>query len=420
MSDTDLVEAALEIGRGLCATAEPAADGCTWTATIALGGEGDELNLGHGDVGTTLYDGTAGIAVALAACTTAEPGEAFAECALGAARHALASAEQMLVQDRLGLFDGATGVAVGAALVARALHNQALGDEAAGLTARIAAQLLAGPPAGAELDLIGGVAGTMLGLQGSAAALGIPAPDVHALAAALTRAAMPQTWGAAWVTGGAVRGGPPLLGMGHGAAGIALALGEAAADGDDAAATACAQALEYERGWFEPTPPAWPDLRKLGDDGAPVGSMAAWCHGAIGIGLSRVRLAALLTDPRLTAEATAALQAARNLAVQAGTALRAGSLSDCTACHGLAGVVELMLVAARGLGVRDHAQAAKRVVRLMLEQRVAAEGQWPCGLPGAGEVPALMTGTAGIALTLLRAVGAADIATPLLPGRSGW
>jgi len=56
----------------------------------------------------------------------------------------------------------------------------------------------------------------------------------------------------------------------------------------------------------------------------------------------------------------------------------------------------------------------------MLEQRDATDAGWPCGLPGAGEVPALMIGTAGIALTLLRAAEAVDVPTPLLPGPSGW
>ena len=144
--------------------------------------------------------------------------------------------------------------------------------------------------------------------------------------------------------------------------------------------------------------------------------MAAWCHGALGIGLSRLRLAQLTNDVLMVAEASAALQAARDLVVSHGTAIHAGQTSDCTACHGLAGVVELLLVAARALDVPDHARAARRVARLMLEQRDAAGGAWPCGLPGAGEVPGAIIGTAGIALTLLRAAGASQVSTPLLPG----
>ena len=231
----------------------------------------------------------------------------------------------------------------------------------------------------------------MLGLQGVARTLGEPQPEVLLQAGArhLAAAAAPQTWGAAWPETAASEA-PPLAGLGHGAAGIALALGEVAATGQNAQAwRACAEGLEYERGWFDPGRVAWPDLRTVDDAGEPGGWMAAWCHGAIGIGLSRLRLAVLGDDALALVEASAALQAARNLVVAAGTGLRAGRPTDCTSCHGLAGVVELLLVAGKALGAAEHPSAARRVARLMLEQQDAADGSWPCGLPGAGRDPGL-------------------------------
>jgi lantibiotic modifying enzyme len=182
---------------------------------------------------------------------------------------------------------------------------------------------------------------------------------------------------------------------------------------------AATEGVEYERGWYDPDRIAWPDLRAYAAGGEPTSWMAAWCHGAIGIGFSRLRLGRLTDNAVALAEASAALQVGRTLVVNAGTALRAGQTSDCTACHGLAGVIELFLVAAKALGNADHAMAARRAACLLLEQRSAA-GNWPCGLIGAGEIPGLMTGTAGIVLTLLRAAGAVDVPTPLLPGPAGW
>jgi lantibiotic modifying enzyme len=117
----------------------------------------------------------------------------------------------------------------------------------------------------------------------------------------------------------------------------------------------------------------------------------------------------------LRAEASAALQAVRNMVVELGTALRVGTPGDCRPCHGLAGVVELLMAAERTLGVEDHGRAARRVAALIMEQR-ATVGTWPCGIAEADEVQGLMTGRAGIALTLLRADGVRDVATPLLPG----
>ena len=414
-----LVEAALQTANELAASAEPARTGVTWHADIVVGIDADAPVIGHGDVGDNLYDGTAGIAVALAACARVAAGseaDRFAATARDAARRALTGADDLVEAGRLGLFNGATGIAWAAATAARTLGDASLRDHASDLAEAIGARARA---ADDGLDLIAGAAGTLLGLQGTASAVGgaPPAPVLAAGAARLAAAAVPQAWGSAWPT----EGGPPLLGLGHGAAGIALALAEAAAvTGDARAAAACADALEFERGWFDVDRVAWPDLRSFDDAGEPPGSMAAWCHGALGIGLSRLRLFALTEERLALAEATAALQAARDAVVRAGTALRTGATTDCTACHGLGGAVELLLVAARALGVADHARAARRVAALILEQRERADAGWPCGVPGAGEVPGLMIGTAGIVLTLLRAAGAVEVPTPLLPGPAGW
>lgn len=424
-----LVEAALDIARGLESGATALGDGLTWEAEIAVGSDEDRPVLGYGDVGETLYDGTAGIALGLAACATvARPPEAsaFSDAARGAACHALAGGPDLLEAGRVGLFDGATGIALGVATTGRVLDDTELLERAAALAGDVAGRVetqAADPSSGIELDLIGGLAGVALGLQSVAGMardtqLLKPLPAVGGL---LADAAAPQTWGSAWPTGAGLDGAPPLLGLGHGAAGIALALGEVAAlSGDARVRRACNEGLEYERGWFDPDRVAWPDLRDAGPAADPPGWMAAWCHGAVGIGFSRLRLTRLNSDPLALVEASAALQAARNLAVSAGTALRGGRESDCTSCHGLAGVVELLLVAAQALEVAEHARAARRVAGQLLEQRDAAGGAWSCGLPGAGEIPGLMTGTAGIALTLLRAAGAVNIPTPLLPGSSGW
>lgn len=419
-SEAELVEAALEIGRGLAASAEPIDAGCTWHADVIVDVEDDQAVIGPGDVGVTLYDGSAGIGLGLAACAATAPGAeaaSLAEVARAAERQALAAAPEMLAEGRLGLFDGAAGVALGAVGAAQLCGDGDLLEDGEALAREVAGRLEAQSEE-AEVDLVGGTAGTMLGLRQvlPEAELG---GTLGAAASRLGEAAVPQDWGAAWLADAAE---PPLLGLAHGSAGIALALAETAAlSGDADAWRACAEGVEYERGWFDARRVGWPDLRGHDGEAAEPGSWTiAWCHGAIGIGLSRLRMFQLLDDPVLVAEASAALQSARSLVIGAGNALRTGATSDCSPCHGLAGAVELLLVAGRAFDVPDHARAARRVAALLLEQRQAAGGAWPCGLPGGGEVPALMTGTAGIALTLLRVAGATDLPTPLLPGSSGW
>jgi lantibiotic modifying enzyme len=417
--DADAVRrAAWAAAEGIAAAAEPTSEGCTWQAEILVGVDGDDPLIGHGDVGPTLYDGTAGIALALAAAAVTVPdpavGDRLARTARGAVATALAGGWVQLEDDRLGLFDGATGIALAAATTGRLLGEAGLADDGRRLAGAVA--LRTGGIA--ELDLLGGLAGTALGLLAVAGVTGGPPPLEVCSAAArrLVDRAEPQVWGTAWPPAADETVAPPLLGLAHGTAGIALALAEIAAlTGDPPARATALAACEHERAWYDADRVAWPDLREHDPSAEPAGWMSAWCHGAIGIGLCRLRMTALSDDPLLPLEASAALQSARDRVVSAGTALRDGTPQDCSPCHGLSGTVELLLAAHRAFGLPDHLLAAGRVATLLLEQR-AHHGSWPCGLPGAGEIPTLMTGTSGIVLSLLAATGASPIPTPLLPG----
>jgi lantibiotic modifying enzyme len=386
--------------------------------------------LGHGDVGGLLYDGSAGIALGLAAAARAadEAGrqvdtQHWRAVAAGAARTALDGIGAGTPPR--GLFDGGTGVAVAAYRVGLLQSDHVLLAQAASAARRCAEELSAAvrhPAADLEPDLISGVAGDILGLlevdrlTSSSSFL----PTAREAARFLAGAGVPQTWGSAWWTGAARAGGPPLLGLGHGAAGIVLALVEVGElTGDDQLRRAAREGLEYERSWYDPDAVNWPDLRQPDPDSGLGGSLRGWCHGALGIGLSRLRISTLTGDLAARAEASAALQAARDEVVAAGSALRQGHPQDATPCHGLAGAVEVFLIAERAFDEPAHARAGRRAAELLVATHDAA-GRWPSGLPGAGEVPGLMTGVTGVVLTLLRASGAVQLPTPLLPGPSGW
>ena len=103
-----------------------------------------------------------------------------------------------------------------------------------------------------------------------------------------------------------------LLGLAHGASGIALALAElGAATGRSDFLAAAKEAVVYERAYFRPAEGNWPDLRSFVQVG-PTGeapSMLAWCHGAPGIGLARLALIPLLPDePAIREEAETAVR----------------------------------------------------------------------------------------------------------------
>ncbi|MCO4098230.1 MAG: hypothetical protein HEQ38_02315 [Gemmatimonas sp.] len=102
------------------------------------------------------------------------------------------------------------------------------------------------------------------------------------------------------------RFGRPQAGLAHGVTGVSLALVRAGSYLQDAEAVALAEsAFALERACYRPATRAWADTRDIAD----AHTYAAWCHGAVGIGLARLsclrQLPAhhgLATDLRLIAD----------------------------------------------------------------------------------------------------------------------
>jgi lantibiotic modifying enzyme len=189
----------------------------------------------------------------------------------------------------------------------------------------------------------------------------------------------------------------PLAGFSHGAAGIASALLELSAlTNDSRFRTTAIAAIEYERSLFRPEVGNWPDLRDFSssiladkDDNQPT-CMTAWCHGAPGIGLGRLRSLPHLDDAKIRTEIDTALK----------TTLAHGFGSNHSLCHGDLGNLELLLQASLTL---DHPQWHAQMNRLasIILESINQHG-WLCGVPLGVETPGLMTGLAGIGYGLLR------------------
>jgi lantibiotic modifying enzyme len=379
----DPLECAMAIGRRLVSSAVRHDGRCTWMTAEVEALRGRRVRLRPCDA--TLYDGTAGIALALAELSAASGDGWFAAEARAAIRHALDGAAAL----GAGLHGGLGGVAYAAIRVGGLLDDEE--TIAAGLG------LLDGLRGGDErIDLMGGTAGSLV------ARLLHPGPrrtNAHALADEVLRAARRRGSLRSW------RGDPSdcddLTGMAHGTAGIGLVLAEAGhalnrRDLVDAALGAFAYERAHRR-----QQGAWLDLRGRSRMGAPGPSeRVAWCHGAAGIALSRVRASNLLDDHSLAADAIDALNATS-------THVRAALISmgtDFGLCHGLSGLAEVLLEGARALPHRagDWESAARAVVSEGLARHHRTGMPWPCG--PAGELPGLMTGIAGIAHFLLRTV----------------
>jgi type 2 lantibiotic biosynthesis protein LanM len=281
--------------------------------------------------------------------------------------------------------------------------------EAEGFVALLASQI----ERDSRLDIIGGSAGCLAVLL----ALHRAGASASALEAAcrcgsrLVIAAKPMKQGSAWQT--LDESEAPLAGFSHGAAGISWALLElAAASGEEGFRTAATQGFLYERSLFSAAKDNWRDLRQFPGPAAPRRKrrwMVAWCHGACGIGLSRLLARKHLGDPEFGKEITAAVRATRR-----------EESANHSLCHGTFGNLDFLLQAAEQLGNGELRAQVYRTAAATLDE--ARKGGWLCGVPGATETPGLMAGLAGIGYGLLRLARPAEVPSVLAlegPRRAG-
>ena len=182
----------------------------------------------------------------------------------------------------------------------------------------------------------------------------------------------------------------PLGGLSHGAAGIAWALLQLHdLEPDPRYLETARRAVAFERALWCPQTGDWLDLRKRTGEDAP--KIVAWCNGAPGIGLARVRSRRYWDDPSITQDIERAVE----------STVTHGFAMNHSLCHGALGNVELLLEASRS--APSQRRLAEQLSDAVEEVLLAIEQQGPaCGVPLAVESPGLMTGLAGIGYQCLR------------------
>jgi lantibiotic modifying enzyme len=265
---------------------------------------------------------------------------------------------------------------------------------------------------GEGLDVIGGAAGPiplLLRLTRDPSHREPAGSLARSLGERLVRRADRVNGSASWATM-PTPDGRNLTGYSHGAAGIALALCElGSATGEERFLDTGRAGVEYERRLFDRAEGNWPDLRLPAGPGRAPPCGTAWCHGAPGIGLARLRTFELSGDVEARAEAETALTATRRAIDRSASA----GVLDFSLCHGLTGMAELFLAATETLGDGSWAGTAREVGTWGL-QRLESRLPWPCGVPNGGETPALLTGLAGIGYFYLRLAKPEQVPSVLL------
>lgn len=423
---TLFLETAHRIGVDITRAALWQGDACTWTITLPPRADDAAGRALVRPAGPALYAGSAGIALFLAELFRLTSDPEVGRTAAGTLRHAIAGAERMAL-DAFGFHSGRVGIAF-AAVRAAAVFGE---EEHVDAAARVLAPLAGREGEDRALDVVSGAAGAVPVLLGMAATPGLEAMrDVAVrLGEHLLRTAEREPGGWSW------RGAGPvhirnLVGLGHGASGVGHALLELFhATRDGRFLYAGEQAFAYERQFFDAAEGNWPDLRHpelaryhfgggmdalrarlaAGETLAPhrPGRKIAWCFGAAGIGLARLRALETLGRAVYRDEAEAAVRTTLDW-------LRAGHVAEKTAhvslCHGAAGNAETLALAARVLDRPALLESARELATAAWEAYARPGGARHARPPERG----LMLGEAGIGHAFLRLHGA-NVPSVLLP-----
>ncbi|MFA7420502.1 MAG: lanthionine synthetase LanC family protein [Melioribacteraceae bacterium] len=413
MSNKELfLENAYKIGIKICGQALWKEDKCTWQVVVPDRKNYESRKPQFDEAGGGLYQGTAGISVFLTELYKHIPDDLIKKTAVGAANNALAEAKKLPLSS-FGFHSGRVGIAYALNKAGDVFSNNEFLDS----SREILLEMKGKEALDNGIDVIGGGGGSIpvilqlaeyyndQNLFEIALALG------DNLIKVANRELIGWSWGSNYNTHAR-----HLCGYAHGASGIGHAFLELFnATGSDYYLYPAEQASLYERQFFNKQENNWPDFRhsELGlyyhyETSEQMRAralrnefqkyspkyMSAWCHGAPGIGLSRIRAYELLKKEIYKDEAVyAAENTIKSLAV---------GNANYSLCHGAFGNAETLICAYRVLGNDEYLTKAQEIAVKGIEESQKQNGNWKCGTMNSTSDPSLMLGEAGIGYYLLR------------------
>ncbi len=387
----DAINTASIIGSKLCRNAIWADGRCTWmspTDTYITPGQAQREYL---PLDYDLYAGCAGVGAFLSSLYKVTGDDIFKLHAEGALRNSMALLKKSRHASQ-GFFTGKAGVAAMLIKVGMELSSEEFIDGSAEIL-----KTLTIPDNNTLTDVISGAAGTILGLAHLKTDLNVEINDnyLKELGSFLLMSAKTENNGISWKT--AVNQKHNLTGFAHGAAGIATALLKLyELYGNNDFLRGALDGVAYENALFSPQQQNWPDLRNISDEDFYRGKFNynnAWCHGAPGIGLSRLNFYKILGSDEFLNDIKAAADT---------TVSGLNNLPNYSLCHGIAGNICFLMEANKILKNASISSLVKNTCNNLHDEYLQHHLPLPSGLNDMSETPGLMLGLAGTGYFLLK------------------
>jgi hypothetical protein len=419
------LEAAAIIGRTICQSAvwDREQRLCNWVSSTAIqDADARPFSPVPAALGPDLYRGSAGVALFLAELHALTGDEDCRRTALAAMARSIRQADRRPgdLASPLSLYCGLLGVAFCSHRVGLVTGEPGLVNQASAMVERLHETLGSPYP----LDLLGGAAGAILVLlelgrcSGRNSELDLAVALGDELCRTAERRGAICTWHPDRASGPGVAK-VPLTGHSHGASGIALALMTLfQATGRTEFLETAWGAFAYEDSLFDADAGNWPDLCSGNDADAMPGKprfAGGWCHGAPGIALARLSAMSVDSGHGASHRRSALAAIGTTLQIMDGKLVIPGH--DLSLCHGLAGLLDVVLIAGQHLADQAYLDQANSAAQDLIAREGLAVDR-PDGATAFGINPSLMLGLAGTGHSLLRLHAPDRVPSVLLLGET--